>query len=334
MPGMKLFWMALLASAALNASEPPSLSDVQTHKALDAIQSTFVDPAMVNPAAARRAELQGFFEILAPGLEWKHPAVDNPNIPFVAEVLNDKAGYVRPGSLSQSAIEQTDAALGNFASKNLPALILDLRALNGGTDFESAAALARRFVPKGKILFALEKTASGQERIFTSDRESVHRAILIVLLDTDSSGATEALAGSLKAHASALTVGVNTPGKALDWAEVDVGGEQVLRIASARVAIPGHPPLFPEGVTADIAVEFPRDQRDLVFQKTRERGVAEFLLDPAPVRLNEAALVAGTNPEITAGEENEADAPPLRDPVLRRALDLATAVSFFGNRPR
>lgn len=331
---MKPLWMALWGAAALSASEPPALSELQSRKALEAIQSTFVDPALVNPAAAQRAQLQGFFETLAPGLEWKHPAIENPGIPFLAEVLNDKAGYVRPGSLSQSAIEQTDAALGNFASKNLPALILDLRALDGGTDFESAASIARRFVEKGKILFALEKTASGQERIFTSDRESVHRAILIVLLDADSTGATEALAGSLKTHAAALTVGANTPGKALDWAEVDVGGGQVLRIASARVAIPGHPPLFPDGVAADIAVDFPRDQRDLVFQKTRERGVAEFLVDSPPARLNEAALLAGTNPEITSGEENETDTPTLRDPVLRRALDLATAVSFFGNRPQ
>jgi hypothetical protein len=331
---MKPLWIAFAGVLALNASEPPALSEAQTRKALDAIQSTFVEPAMVNPVAAQQAQLQGFFQTLDPGLEWKTPATDNAEIPFLAEVLNDKTGYIRPGALSQSALEQTDAALESFASKNLPALILDLRALDGGSDFESAAGLARRFITKGKILFTLEKTASGQERMFTSDRESVFRGVLIVLIDTDSTGATEALAGALKVHASALTVGAKTPGKALDWSEVDVGGGQVLRIASARVVVPEHPPLFPNGVMADITVDFPRAERDLVFQKTRERGVAEFLVDPAPARLNEAALVAGTNPEITPDNESQANERTVRDPVLRRALDLATAVSFFGDRPR
>jgi hypothetical protein len=44
--------------------------------------------------------------------------------------------------------------------------------------------------------------------------------------------------------------------------------------------------------------------------------------------MNEAALVANTNPEI-GGEATSSASPTLRDSVLQRALDVVTAIEFF-----
>jgi hypothetical protein len=56
--------------------------------------------------------------------------------------------------------------------------------------------------------------------------------------------------------------------------------------------------------------------------------VGRFVFDVEPPRMNEAALVAKTNPEI--GEDRSSkSAPALRDPVLQRAMDLVTAIGFF-----
>jgi hypothetical protein len=45
--------------------------------------------------------------------------------------------------------------------------------------------------------------------------------------------------------------------------------------------------------------------------------------------MNEAALVANTNPEISSTAESDDDSEPLRDTVLQRAVDLVTAISFY-----
>jgi hypothetical protein len=45
--------------------------------------------------------------------------------------------------------------------------------------------------------------------------------------------------------------------------------------------------------------------------------------------MNEAALVANTNPEISATAETDDEAETLRDTVLQRAVDLVTAISFY-----
>jgi hypothetical protein len=45
--------------------------------------------------------------------------------------------------------------------------------------------------------------------------------------------------------------------------------------------------------------------------------------------MNEEALVANTNPEISSTAESEDDSEPLRDTVLQRAVDLVTAISFY-----
>jgi len=53
--------------------------------------------------------------------------------------------------------------------------------------------------------------------------------------------------------------------------------------------------------------------------------------------MNEAALVAGTNPEIDAEEAAQSDGDsdektPLYDTVLQRAVDLVTTIRIFGGK--
>jgi hypothetical protein len=43
--------------------------------------------------------------------------------------------------------------------------------------------------------------------------------------------------------------------------------------------------------------------------------------------MNEAALIANTNPEIESTKSHEE--PPLHDTVLQRAMDLVTAITFY-----
>jgi hypothetical protein len=71
-----------------------------------------------------------------------------------------------------------------------------------------------------------------------------------------------------------------------------------------------------------------------VLKAALESGVAPLAVETERPRMNEAALVAGTNPELDAMQaaaraRGEKPKPPLRDAVLQRALDAITTIALF-----
>lgn len=164
----------------------------------------------------------------------------------------------------------------------------------------------------------------------SADRVPVFEGTLVVLVDADTSGAAEVLAATLRDNAKAMVVGEKTPGAAVEFAEFPIGGGRLVRVAVSQVIAPKAGALFPEGVNPDIAVRLDHESRDEIFEKSHKDGVSRFAFDEEPPRMNEAALVANTNPEIS-GDEPAKTEPELRDTVLQRALDLVTAIGFFKN---
>lgn len=331
-----------LAEDAPNAAKPAptptptlresvdSLDESQIQKAIDALAANYLSPEALDNASRQRALLEGLLLRLGAGADFNQAgnATSKP-IPFLAEILDGRIGYIRPGAMSAAALKQTDSALGNFADKSIPAVILDLRGIPDGTEFDIAADFARRFCPKGKILFTIEKPNAKQERILTADRESVFQGILVVLTDTDTTGAAEALAATLRANSSGMIVGAKTAGSAVEFSEFPIGGGKTIRLAISRVSLPGSGPIFPTGVKPDIEISLPAETQKKIFELTKEKGVSQFVFDTERPRMNEAALVANTNPEISSTDEPDDGSEPLRDTVLQRAVDLVTAISFY-----
>jgi len=83
-------------------------------------------------------------------------------------------------------------------------------------------------------------------------------------------------------------------------------------------------------------VEFSAKDEEEVLKAGLEKGVGGLVFETERARLNEAALVAGTNPEIDAEEADQANASALKtvlyDAPLQRAVDLVTALSIFGGK--
>lgn len=330
--------LAIAASPLPAAEEPPatlretvnSLEPAQTQKAIEALQSQFLSPSSLDEGSRQKALLEGLVRRLSPGVaivSGTAVEAEQPDVPFLAEILDGRAGYIRPGKLDAATLSQLDVALASFSDKSLPAVILDLRAVAGGSEFEIAADFARRFSPKGKMLFSIQKPSAKQERILTSNRDPAFTGILVVLTDATTSGSAEALAGTLRFNAGAMIIGSDTAGQAVEFSDVPLGGGKTLRIAVSQVVLPENTPVFPSGVKPDIAISLPPGAVEEIFAATREKGVSEFVFDTERPRMNEAALVARTNPEI---ESSRDDSPaPLRDTVLQRAMDLVTAIGFY-----
>ena len=315
------------------------LSESEVSAALEKLRGSFLEPSAVSEEGVRRAALRGFISQWSPGIELdasSQPPTSNP-FPFLAEILDSHIAYVRPGTLDASSLAQLEATVEGFKDKGVDSLILDLRAVAGGEDFEMAANFARRFVPKGKILFSLQRPVVRQERIFTSSQEPMFDGLLIVLIDGRTSGAAEALAASLRENAGALLVGTDSAGSAVEYEPFLLGNGSVLRVAVARVVLPGRGPLFPGRVKPDVAISVPTSVLDEIFRESGEKGVSQFVFEMERRRMNEAALVANTNPELDSAQSFQRERSrkaSLKDAALQRAVDLVTAIQFYKAKRR
>lgn len=311
------------------------LGEEDLTKALETLKANFLDPAKTDEKAQQRATLEGIVRRLAPGasiISAAHQKQTPEAPPFLAEILDSHIAYLRVGALTKTNLDQVDAALNGYADRKIDAVILDLRGVPESADFEIAADFARRFSPKGKLLFSLQKPSAKQERIFTSNQDPIFRGILIVLTDSDNAGAAEAVAATLRQNADAMIIGSDTTGEAVEFSDVPLGGSAVLRVAVAQVVLPESGPIYPKGVKPDVAISMPRETRVQIFAESKEKGVSQFVFETERRRMNEASLVANTNPEIDSAQMAQRDRGrnnQIRDTVLQRAVDLITAISFY-----
>ena len=256
---------------------------------------------------------------------------------FYNEVLEGHIGYLRLGSLNGANLQDMDKSLGNFAAKKVDALIIDLRCSQGTNDFAVAAEFAKRFCLKGKPLFTLRKPAARQDRVLTSDRDPAFQGLIMVLADGETSGAAEALASALRFYDKALVIGQPTAGRAVEYSDLPLPSGKILRLAVAEAVSPEGRSLFADGIKPDLPVEMPTADKRQIFQLSAEKGMGPFVYETGRPHMNEAALLAGTNPEVEAWGAAQprgraSEKPPPHDPVLQRALDVVTSLEVYQKR--
>ena len=243
-------------------------------------------------------------------------------------MLGNHIGYVRIGALSPDNLGALDKALTDFAAKKIDAMVIDLRATSS-SDFNVAAEMTKHFVPKGKTLWTLRKTSARQDRAFTNDRDPGFQGTTMVLLDSETSGPAEAMAAALKAHDQALLIGQPSAGRAVEYSDFPLTSGKVLRVAVAEVIGPNGLSLFPDGVKPDLPVELPLAQKHQIFSQSAQRGLTNFVFEAERPHFNEAALIAGTNPEIEIRQQRRGPEESVHDSVLQRAVDVITSLAIF-----
>jgi len=322
--------------ALINSLGPADLQSVIT-----LLKSNFTDPDAITDTELNRATVEGLLVRLPRGVMLL-PAKENSSAGspsgFYSEVIAGTIGYLRLGSLNSANLQALDRSLNAFAGKNVNALIVDLRASQGADDLAVAAEFAKRFCPKGKAIFTLRKPAGRLDRVFNSDRDPAFRGLVMVLADGDTAGAAEAIAAALRFYDKALVIGQPTAGRAADYSDLPLPNGKILRLAVAEMISPEGRSLFPEGVKPDLPVEMSLADKRQIFQLSGEKGMSPFVYEAGRPHMNEAALLAGTNPEVEAAEamqQRRGHAPekqPPHDPVLQRALDVITSLEVYQKR--
>lgn len=317
-----------------------ALSDAELDQVIQLLKDNFINPNALDEAALKRATVQGVLDRIAPGASlFQAPtAADTGTSSFRAEIIDQRIGYIRLGSITPGNVAELDAALLRFTGSKLNSVVLDLRATPPGSEFEQTAEVCKRFCPKGKVLFSVKKPNIKQEQILTSKEDPKFRGVLVVLVDSDTAGNAEVVAAVLRTHVNALIIGQQTKGEAVEFADFPLATGKLLRVAVAEVALPENVTVFPGGVRPDLPVDVPQETTDKVLQLELEKGVGEFVFETERPRMNEAALVAGTNPELDAVQaaqkaKGEKPKAPLRDAVLQRAVDFITTIAIYERKP-
>ena len=313
-----------------------ALNDAGLDEIIALLKENYISPGALSDDELKRATVQGILDRIAPGaaiLEALTAGASQVS-PFRAEVIDGRIGYARLGATTPANVGELDAALQNFADKKLGSVILDLRATPASSEFEQTAEVCRRFSPKGKVLFSVKKPNIKQEQILTSKDDPKFHGIVVVLVDHDTAGNAEIIASVLRTHVRAMVIGQQTKGEAVEFAELPLPGGMLLRVAVAEVALPDNVAVFPGGVKPDLALDVPQETTNEVLKKELEKGVGEYVFESERPRMNEAALVAGTNPEldaIQAAQKLKGEKPktPLRDAALQRAVDFITTIGIY-----
>ena len=321
-----------------------SLGAADLQAVITLLKNNFTNPDAITETELNRATVEGLTIRLSHGVMLLPPDSRGEAAPresssaFYSEILDGHSGYLRPGAFTTANLQAMDKKLGEFSAKKVEAVIIDLRDSPPTNDFATAAEFAKRFCPKGKPLFTLRKPAARQDRVFSSDREPAFQGLVMVLADGDTAGGAETLAGALRFYDKALIIGQPTAGRAVEYSDLQLPSGKMLRVAVAEAVLPEGRPLFPDGVKPDLPVEMSMADKRQIFQLSVQKGMGPFVYETERPHLNEAALLAGTNPELDAAEAAQErrrrppEKPAAHDPVLQRALDVVTSLEIYQKR--
>ena len=315
-----------------------SLDQANLQRAFRVLRQRFLRKDTLSYDELNRAALSGLLARLGNGADLVTQPFDRsesekgPALRLVSEMLSSEIVYVRPASLSGSELKAFDSVLGGFQRSPANALVLDLRCPGGVDSFRNAADFASRFLPSGTPLFSTERPSdSGVPQAYSSRRGHIWKKQTVILVDQDTCPAGEVLAACLREHLGALIVGENTTGRTVEFEEIPLGASGVLRYAVAEVVLNDGTQLFDGGVAPDVVSKLDRNAKLSCLVAAQMDGVRTYVFESERARLNEAALVAGTNPELqdqlVQSERVTAQpaSPPHRDTVLQTAVDILAA---------
>jgi hypothetical protein len=328
--------LTLTLALTLNSTPAPEtfnhLDQAQLQGVIDFLRSNYVDPRALTSEEINGAAVAVLLTKLGPGvrIEKKQDSEQPSAIrPFKTDLVQNQFSYIRLGNLTDLA--SLDSTLNDPRMKNARGLVLDLRTMPSGSDFQLAAGIISRFVPKGTTLFKLVQPKNKAEQPFVSETDRLYSGPLAVLIRGENSGTAEAVAGALQQEAHALLIGQKTVGQAAEYKSYPLGSGLVLNVAVSELVVPDGQTLFPTGVAPDITVSFQPQDQENVLSSTDSNGITDFIVDGERPRTNEAALVAGKNPDLDAYEADQAANQPKqpKDLVLQRAIDFLTTVNVY-----
>jgi hypothetical protein len=326
-----LFTLLLAPAAFAAEAKEPDITQNGIQTAFRVLQREYIRSGDLTFDELNRAALHGLLERLQFGAGLVSRTQDSKLADpggVQAEMLRPGIALLRPKAFRQAEIAVMEQHLAKFVQDGAKHLILDLRASAAPGDFDVAAGMLGLFVPENEVLFKTRQMTDSNTEVLRSEREPLWKASVLVLIDGDTCNVGEAIAAVLRQRKQALLIGSATRGAAVRYETIPVDAHWSLRFARAEVLLPDDSSIFQKGLAPDFPIKLAEKAKRAFFDPENKTRPASTNSDTPRVRFNEAALVAGTNPELdsyirrSAGEPLPEDQPKPRDTVLQRAVDF------------
>ena len=327
-------------SAALAAGAEPKISQNGIQTAFRVLQREYIRSGDLTFDELNRAALQGLLERLQFGAELLPREEGSRSADpggLQSAILSPGIALLRPRSFNKAEVVAIEKHLTKFVNDKVKFLILDLRAPAISGKFEDAAGILRLFVPANEVLFKTRQMTDSATEVLRSDREPLWKSSLLVLIDAQTCNVGETVAAVLRQRKQAILMGASTRGAAVRYETIPVDANWMLRFARSEVLLADGSSIFQKGLTPDFPVELDPELKLKLFDPEGKVRPEATINDVPRPRFNEAALVAGTNPELdayirrSAGETLPEDKPKPRDTVLQRAVDFLLTTDHLQN---
>jgi len=194
-------------------------------------------------------------------------------------MLEGDVGYISLYEFSGDCSVAFEQHFNKLMEQGAKALIMDLRDNPGGW-VDDAVKVADLFLDKGEVASLRYRDGSGET--YTTEDGS-NPIPMVVLVNENSASASEILSGALQDHDRATIMGVQSYGKGVVQYVLPVGSKGAgMQVTVAQYFTPDGHEVHHVGITPDIIVEMPEEQKSMFFE----------IGDLTDVQLNEAYKVA------------------------------------------
>ncbi len=173
------------------------------------------------------------------------------------KMLEGQIGYLKLTGFRANSYEQFMQAYQDLQKQNMKGLIIDVRNNPGGL-LDSVEKIADELVPKGTIVYTIDK--AGNRKDSTSDEKRIE-VPLVLLVNGYSASASEILSGAVQDMGVGKLVGTQTFGKGLVQGLFPLPDGSGLKITIQKYYTPKGVCIQGKGIAPDYKVELPEEYR-------------------------------------------------------------------------
>lgn len=225
--------------------------------------------------------------------------IELPTVRYALKQEDGKrVGYIRLNEFSAHAADQMRRAIQDLGNQKAEGYVLDLRGNPGGL-LQASIDISRMWMDKGSIVRTVDRKGNNEE--ISSNRTSLTKLPLVVLVDGNSASSSEILTGALKDNRRATVVGSQTFGKALVQSVHSLSDGSGLAVTIAHYYTPSGTDISHKGITPDVKIDLSDEQRQKLASNPKLVGTKD---DPQYARaLATLQKVAFTQPALTATQQ-------------------------------
>ena len=246
-------------------------------------------------------------------------------------------GYLKINGLYTNSgaviVEQLDAWRGT----NYSGAILDMRGADG-MDLESVVEIGSLFTRAGETLFILRDGHNAAVTAYQAKAGQPMDKPVMVLIDQDTAGAAEVLAGLLSACKGAMLIGTPTRGDDRIRSIIPLANDRVLYIATQRIELSKGPAYYQKGVAPLVFVA--QTNEPAVSPGRSALARAEPSGGAWSAEPGRESSFIGEEPDIFSGisEQERQDRALIKrvdgDVILRRAVDILLGLKALAFKVR